>query len=45
VTFKKIFKKKFKKFENNSKKPESDTWQSLFMVVNDLNSVRRKGPN
>ena len=50
-TFKKIliFKKKFKKkiqkkFKKNSKKSRSDTWQSLFMVVNDLNGVSKKGP-
>jgi len=29
----------------NSKKPRSDTWQSLFMAVNDLNGVSKKGPN
>jgi len=37
-------KKKIKKIKN-SKKPRSDTWQSLFMVVNDLNGVSKKGPN
>jgi len=25
-----------------SKKPQSDMWQSLFMVVNDLDSVSKK---
>jgi len=27
------------------KKSRSDTWQSSFMVVNDLNDVSKKGPN
>jgi len=47
--FKKNLKKKFKKIKNkikkSSKKPRSDTWQSLFMAVNDLNGVSKKGPN
>jgi len=34
-----------KNSKNNSKKPRSDTWQSLFMAVNDLNGVSKKGPN
>jgi len=45
---KKKFKKKLKKIKinkKNSKKPRSDTWQSLFMAVNDLNGVSKKGPN
>jgi len=29
----------------NSKKPQINTWQSLFMTVNDLNGVSKKGPN
>jgi len=33
--------KHFKKIKNK-KKPRSDTWQSLFMVVNDLNNVRKR---
>jgi len=37
--------KKFKKFKKNSKKPRSDTWKSLFIAVNDLNGVSKKGPN
>jgi len=54
-TFKKnlkIFEKDSKKIQRNknknkknSKKPRSDTWQSLLMAVNDLNSVSKKGPN
>jgi len=42
------FKKKLKiknKNKKNSKKPRNDTWQSLFMAVNDLNGVSKKGPN
>jgi len=35
--------KKLKKL--TEKKPRSDTWQSLFMVVNDLNGVNKQGPN
>jgi len=27
------------------KKPRSDTWQSLFMAVNDLNGVSKKRSN
>jgi len=41
----KKFKKKLKKIKKNKKKsekPRSDTWQSLFMVVNDLNGVSKK---
>jgi len=50
VHLKKIkkIKKKLKiknKNKKNSKKPRNDTWQSLFMVVNDLNGVSKKGPN
>jgi len=45
----KNFKKKFKKIKIkikiNSKKSRNDTWQSLFMAVNDLNGVIKKGPN
>jgi len=37
------FKKNSKKIQK--KKTRSDTWQSLFMVVNDLNGVSKKGPN
>jgi len=46
--FKKNFKKKLKiknKNKKNSKKPRNDTWQSLLMAVNDLNSVSKKRPN
>jgi len=47
-TLKKIL-KKIKKNKNKNKKiqkkPRSDTWQSLFMAVNDLNGVSKKGPN
>jgi len=44
--FKKLKKKikKIKKFKI-SKKSQSDTWQSLFMIINDLNGVSKKGPN
>jgi len=43
--FKKIKKNKKIKIINykNSEKPQSDTWQSLFMVVNNLNCIRKKG--
>jgi len=49
-TFKKILiflkiKKNKNKNKNNSKKSRSDMWQSLFMAVNDLNGVSKKGPN
>ena len=42
---KKIQKNSKKNKIKNSKKPRSDTWQSLFMAVNDLNGVNKKGPN
>jgi len=52
VHFKKIL-KKFKnnskkikiKIQKNSKKPQNDTWQSLFMAINDLNGISKKGTN
>jgi len=34
-----------KKIKKKLKKPQSDTWQSLFMIVNDLNGVSKKGLN
>jgi len=34
-----------KKIKKIQKKPQSDTWQSLFMVVNDLNGISKKGLN
>ena len=43
-TFKKNL-KKFKKNSKNSKKPRSDTWQSLFITINDLNGISKKRPN
>jgi len=36
------FKKIKIKIKKNLKKPRSDTWQSLFMAVNDLNGVSKK---
>jgi len=48
VYFLKINKfKNFKKIKNKKiqKKSRSDTWQSLFKAVNDLNGVSKKGPN
>jgi len=44
-TFKKNSKKIQKKNQKNSKKTQNDTWQSMFMAVNDLNGVSKKGPN
>jgi len=41
-TFKKIKKNQQKK---NIQKPRSDTLQSLFIAVNDLNDVSKKGLN
>jgi len=46
--FKKILKKikKIKiKIKKIKKKSRSDTWQSLFMAVNDLNGVSKKRSN
>jgi len=46
LKFLKKFKTKLKKNKIKiQKKPRSDTWQSLFMPVNDLNGVSKKGPN
>ena len=39
------FKKKITKILKNFKKSRSDTWQSLFMVINDLNGISKKGSN
>ena len=49
-TFKKIkkirkIKNKIKYFKKNFKKSRSVTWRSLFMVVNNLNSVNKKRSN
>jgi len=35
-------KKVLKKIKKLRKKPCSDTWQSMFMAVNDLNGVSKK---